>query len=739
MPLNSSFANLGDIADEKANILIVDDLPEKLLVFKTVLDDLDQNLVFVHSGGDALRAVLQQEFAVILLDVNMPDIDGFETAALIRKYKRSAHTPIIFITAYADDVQTAHGYSLGAVDYILSPVVPEMLRSKVKVFVELFLMNRRLSRQVDERVALAAAESARRAAEDNVRRSNFLSQASRTLSASLDRDVAPDELLRLVVDQIAGFAGLLTFDDTGASGHALVYDATERGQPLRIQSLAATELPASMQRAFTRVLDARARIELAADDMAGWIGSEDVGFASSLGMGLDAGSHLRSGAVVPLLLGDRCTGALLVADDEEHIDWSALEELASRAAIAFENSRLYSSLQAEIVERTQAEAKLLDSNRRKDEFLAMLSHELRNPLAPIRSAVEVIRRLAPPDPKLTWATDVADRQVVQMTRLIDELLDVARISQGKIALQSEYIDLRSVLAHGVETVRPFLDSRMHSLLQQLPQQPVWIRGDFARLSQVVANLLNNAAKYTEKGGRIEMSLTLEQGQAVIAVSDNGMGIEADLLPNVFDLFEQGARSLDRSQGGLGVGLTLVHRLVQLHDGRIEATSGGLGQGAQFKVWLPCEVQPEPVVHVPETLLAPEASRRRVLVVDDNRDAAEMVATVLEMEGHQSKAVNDGMQALACVEDFLPEVVVLDIGLPGIDGYEVAKRLRKMPETRKSLLIALTGYGQSADQDRARQAGFDHHLVKPTDMDVVVKLIQNWPSALAERGEPERVA
>ena len=180
---------------EKANILIVDDLPEKLLVFETVLDDLDQNLVFVHSGSDALRAVLQQEFAVILLDVNMPDIDGFETASLIRKYKRSAHTPIIFITAYADEIQTAHGYSLGAVDYILSPVVPEVLRSKVKVFVELFLMNRRLSRQVDERVALAAAENARRVAEDNTRRSNFLSQASRTLSASLDRDVAPHELL----------------------------------------------------------------------------------------------------------------------------------------------------------------------------------------------------------------------------------------------------------------------------------------------------------------------------------------------------------------------------------------------------------------------------------------------------------------------------------------------------------------------------------------------------------------
>lgn len=733
VPLNSAFANLEDAGQDKASILVVDDLPEKLLVLRTVLEELDQNLVFVHSGSDALRAVLQQEFAVILLDVNMPDIDGLETASLIRRHKRSAHTPIIFITAYADEIQTAHGYSLGAVDYILSPVVPEVLRSKVKVFVELYLMNRRLSSQVDERIALAAAENARHAAEENTRRSNFLSQASRTLGASLDPDIAPHELLRLMVSEIARFAGLYTIDEPGDEGRMIVHDATlDSGSPI-VTTRVMAQLASSMRRALRQAMERRARVEVHEAAVEEWGASADAPPGEP---------RLVSAVVVPVMLGERCTGALLVADVEERIDWSALEELASRAAIAFENARLYRSLQAEIVERRQAEGKLREANRRKDEFLAMLSHELRNPLAPIRSAVEVIRRLAPPDPKLTWATDVADRQVTQMTRLIDELLDVARISQGKIALQQELLDLRDVLAHGVETVRPFVDARMHTLSQHLPSVPVHVRGDYARLSQVVANLLHNAAKYTEKGGHIELTLGVESGEAVITVADDGIGIEAELLPNVFDLFEQGARSLDRSQGGMGVGLTLVHRLVTLHDGSIEAASGGHSQGAVFKVRLPCAL---PMQMPPEPLGVDHAAHAgmRVLVVDDNRDAAEMVATVLEMEGHETRAVNDGAQALDCVEQYRPHVVVLDIGLPGIDGYEVARRLRRLPAAREALLIALTGYGQNTDQARARQAGFDHHLVKPADMAVVLSLIDEWAGrsedVITALDEPVRLA
>ncbi len=701
MPLSSGFVELDDDLDEKSSILIVDDLPEKLLVFETVLEDLGQNLVFVRSGNEALREVLKREFAVILLDVNMPDIDGFETASLIRKYKRSAHTPIIFITAYADEIQTTQGYSLGAVDYILSPVVPEVLRTKVKVFVDLHIMQRRVRRQADERVALAAAEAARRAAEENTRRSNFLSQASRVLSGSLDVVVGLNRLVELVVPVIGESAVVMLRADSSASGDWVrcVQGSLAGGESASISECRPEDLPWSLRDTFARVIDTR----------------------SSIAQG--------STLTVPLLIGERALGALAVTGSGEPLDRPVLEDLASRAAIALENARLYRSLEAEIVERRQAQTKLQEANQRKDEFLAMLSHELRNPLAPIRNAIEVIRRIAAPEPRLKWATDVTDRQVNHLTRLVEELLDVARISQGKIVLQMEPIDLLSVIAQGVETVRPFIDARRHTLSIKVPDGPVWLRGDFARLSQVVANLLNNAAKYTEEGGRIQLSLVVQPGQAIITVRDNGMGIEPELLPNVFELFEQGKRSLDRSQGGLGVGLTLVQRLVQLHNGEVEVTSQGLGEGAEFRVLLPClsEVrQPETASSGP--LTAGPVEGCRVLVVDDNRDAAETVAMFLELAGHEVKSVNDGPQALTSAAVFAPEVVVLDIGLPGMDGYEVARRMRQLPETRASLLIALTGYGQKGDQAQARAAGFDHHLVKPADPSAVSDLIAQWRAA-----------
>jgi CheY-like chemotaxis protein/two-component sensor histidine kinase len=363
----------------------------------------------------------------------------------------------------------------------------------------------------------------------------------------------------------------------------------------------------------------------------------------------------------------------------------------------------------------------------------MLSHELRNPLAPIRNAVEVIRRVAGADPKLTWATDITDRQVRQLTRLVEELLDVARISQGKITLQMESVDLLAVVAHGVETVRPTIEGRGHRLQLQLPSQPVWLRGDFARLSQVVANLLHNAAKYTPDGGALQLALCNEDGQAVVSVRDNGIGIEPELLPNVFELFEQGKRSLDRSQGGLGVGLTLVQRLVQLHHGRIEARSAGAGQGAEFLVRLPClrEVAAPAPVAASRPGMAPVA--HRVLVVDDNLDAADTVAMFLRLEGHSVETAADGPQALARAATFEPEVVVLDIGLPGLDGYEVARRLRQAPRGDALLLIALTGYGQRGDQAQAQAAGFDRHLVKPADPTLLTQLMDEWRRS--RPGEP----
>ena len=703
-------------AEDKAAILVVDDLPEKLLVFRTLLEELGQELVFVRSGTDALREVLKREFAVILLDVNMPDIDGFETASLIRQYKRSAHTPIIFITAYADEMQTHRGYSLGAVDYILSPVVPEMLRSKVKVFVELHIMQRRVRRQAQAQVALAAAEAARHAAEENTRRSNFLAEVSRVLSGSLDVQVGMRELLRLVVPRLADHAALALTDERGGAPPTLLLSHAEEGHA-RLEEFPFAKLPAAARQAFEDVFVGRVRVAL------------------HQAPATSAQLPVPAGPVFSLVLGERVLGALLVGERGDKRDWPLLDEMASRAAIAFENARLYRNLQTEIEERRQAETKLRESNQRKDEFLAMLSHELRNPLAPIRNAVQVIRRVAPSDPKLAWATDVTERQVTHLTRLVEELLDVARISQGKISLQLEPVDLLGVMEHSIETSRPLLESRGHRLVLSLPEHPVWLRGDFARLSQVVSNLLNNAAKYTPEGGLIQLTLKVDDGEARISVRDDGMGIEPELLPHVFELFEQGKRSLDRSQGGLGIGLTLVQRLVQLHHGRISAHSGGVGQGAEFVVSLPClsEVAPQVPALPPSKPASPACCR--VLVVDDNVDAADTVAMFLRIEGHVVQTAADGHEALASAATFEPEVVVLDIGLPLVDGYEVARRLRQLPATRQALMVALTGYGQAADREQAQAAGFDLHLVKPADPCVLAEHIRAWRQLRANGAAP----
>jgi len=675
--------------EEKSNILIVDDLPEKLLVFKTILEELGQNLIMVRSGSEALREILQREFAVILLDVNMPDIDGLETARLIRQYKRSAHTPIIFITAYADEMQTAQGYSLGAVDYILSPVIPEVLRSKVRVFVDLYQMQQRTRAMAGEQVARARAEAARIAAEETTRRSNFLARASHELGASLDLEQGMRRLLDLVVPQMADYAALVVDAEADAPLMFLRVESRGRLQTSAVPSYA--ELPEALRAALQRVVREGLPLE-----------GETICY--------------------PLRIGERTLGALALgmgASSPELMprDLVTLQELVSRAAIALDNARLYSSLQREIVRSQQASEALQDANRRKDEFLAMLSHELRNPLAPIRNAVEVIRRLAPPDPKLTMARDVVDRQVTLLARLVEELLDVSRISQGKIGLKKEPVDLGRIIVHSVETARPLIDARGQTLTVAVPAVPVWLSADFARLSQVVANLLNNASKYTGEGGRIELAASAGEGEASIVVRDNGAGIEPQLLPKVFDLFVQGDRALDRGQGGLGIGLTLVKRLVELHQGRVEVASEGPGKGATFSVILPCISAVEPqrsAAPIVSSRFSSEVYGRRVLVVDDNIDAAESTAAFLRLEGHEVKAVHDGLQALASLKVFDPHVVVLDIGLPGLDGYAVARQLRERGDTSHVLLIALTGYGQKEDRQRAAEAGFDYHFVKPAD-------------------------
>jgi signal transduction histidine kinase/ActR/RegA family two-component response regulator len=385
-----------------------------------------------------------------------------------------------------------------------------------------------------------------------------------------------------------------------------------------------------------------------------------------------------------------------------------------------------------------AEARLAQANRRQDEFLAMLSHELRNPLAPIRNAIEVIRRFGPQDTKLAWATEVTDRQIRQLTRLLDELLDVARINQGKIVLRKEPLDLNALVVQTLETQRPAMAAREQVLTQALPSVPVWVRGDADRLQQVIDNLVDNAIKYTPKGGRLDLALRASATEAVFSLRDNGIGIEPELLPRIFDLFEQGHRTLDRAQGGLGVGLTLVQRLVRLHGGHVEVASAGPGQGAEFRVHLPCEAPMPVVADQPRALGAGNPGDRRILLVEDNPDVAETTAAMLTLAGHTVCIARDGLEALDYVSRFSPEVVLLDIGLPGMDGYEVARRLRAVPSAAAARLIALTGYGQSADRQRGREAGFDEHLLKPVDPALLADLIARAP-ALPEKARGLPVA
>lgn len=717
MPLNASGpapdAAPGD-STERVNILVVDDLEEKLLVFGTMLEELQQNVVFVRSGAEALREVLVREFAVILLDVNMPDIDGFETAALIRRYRRSAHTPIIFITAFADELQTAKGYSLGAVDYILSPVVPDILRSKVKVFVELHQLQRRMARQADERIALAESAAALQLAQESTRRSAFLSELSHALSGLIDLRGGMQVLLALTVPRLAPAATVLLVDEQQ-----------------------------QVQRALRRQQGAAGVGEGVTTELA--IGDLDPGTLERMAGALQPTLHeaMAARGAYPLRHGDRLLGALLVDGPPTALGEAVLDEVATRSAVAFASAQLYQNLQAEIAERRQAEARLAEVNRRKDEFLAMLSHELRNPLAPIRNAIEVIRRFGPQDAKLVWATDITERQIRQLTRLVDELLDVARISQGKIVLRQAPLDLAALVEQCVETQRPLMAARKQLLTQAMPPGAVWVRGDSDRLQQVVNNLLNNAIKYTPDGGRLHLAVVAEPGEVMVALRDNGMGIEAELLPRVFDLFEQGQRTLDRTQGGLGVGLTLVQRLVRMHGGRVEASSAGPGLGAEFRVYLPCEAAASGVERTPATDGEVQASPagRRIMLVEDNPDVAETTAAMLTLSGHTVGIARDGKEALAYAVEFLPEVVLLDVGLPMMDGYEVARRLRELPQVRHARLIALTGYGQASDRQRGREAGFDEHLLKPVDPQMLTDLISRLPrqAGAAAASEPAATA
>jgi PAS domain S-box-containing protein len=557
----------------------------------------------------------------------------------------------------------------------------------------------------------------RRRAEQDAR---FLAEAGATLAALVDESSTLQRVARLAVP---AFADWCSVDLIGPDGHpeclavahvdpqkvALAHDLRRRYPP-----------DPDAPHGLTHVIRT-GRAELVAEipDALLVAGARD---ADHLRILRDLG--LRSYICVPLASPGGTIGALsfVAAESGRRYgpeDLRLAEDLAHRAGVAIENARLYAALQ--------------EADRRKDEFLAMLAHELRNPLAPIRHAVAMMA-LDEGDPAARRdSRAVIDRQARHLTSLVDDLLDVSRINEGKITLARRPLAVSAFVQAAVEAARPLIDARRHALSVRMPAEPLSVEGDLTRLTQVALNLLNNAAKYTPEGGRIRLTVAAEGASVVVRVADDGEGIAPELLPRVFDLFTQASRSLDRAQGGLGVGLTLVRRLVEMHGGAVEAQSAGPGRGSTFTVRLPrlsdsvAAVAPAPPRAAPAVAAAPEAPRR-ILLVDDSRDAADTLARLLRRFGHAVEVAYDGPAALAAARRSRPEVVLLDIGLPGLDGYEVARRLRRDPALAGVQLVALSGYGTESDRRRGAEAGFDAHLVKPVDLPALRRLLAADPRA-----------
>jgi signal transduction histidine kinase len=532
----------GPARKDTVEILLVDDQPSRLLTYEAILGPLGHRMVTAGSGIEALQRLMEREFAVILLDVSMPEMDGFETARLIHQHPRFERTPIIFVTGvHVSELDRLKGYELGAVDYVYVPVVPQILRSKVQVLVELHC----------QRLELQSLNES-------------LAQANRELD--------------------------------------------EAHRKLKLES----------------------ESELA---------------------------------------------------------------LLNRA--------------------------LIEADQRKDNFLAILGHELRNPLAPIRAAVEILKRRGPDDPALVRMRDVIDRQAQHMSRLVDDLLDVSRITRGKINLKPEPTDLAAVARRALEISLPAIEARRHEVVLDIPDEPQWVNGDTVRLAQVIGNLLNNAVKYTPEGGRIELSVAADGDSARIMVRDNGIGIDPEYLEHVFELFGQVQHPRPHGHDGLGIGLALVRSLVEMHEGRVEARSDGAGLGSEFTVLLPrMAAQEDPAVAAVAALL----TGHRILVVDDHADCRESLAAMLMLDGNEVQTAQDGVSALAMAASFEPEIVLLDIRMPVMDGYEAARRLREEPCGRDAILIALTGWGQDEHRRLSQFAGFDAHMTKPVDHDLLSRRV-----------------
>jgi PAS domain S-box-containing protein len=784
----------GDETAPRANILLVDDQPGNLLALEAILTDLGQNLVSVRSGDDALRLLLTQDFAVILLDVQMQGLDGFATAQLIRSRERTRHTPIIFLTAYdTADFPVERAYQLGAVDYLVKPIVPSILRAKTAVFVDLYqkteLVRRLERRDYEGRLEAAARRQAEeeRGRRESEARSKRLTEFHQVVMASMGEGLfaldvegrltfmnpAAELLLGWKAEELLGLqihdhihyvhpdgspfpvdaCGVLQVKQGGAalrnhqdffvrkdgttfpvacSSSPIVSDGDWAGlvvvfRDVTQQRQAQQELHES-ERRYRALADSMPQIVWAArpDGCVDYLNRrwyEYTGFPEGQ-TGDDswtpilhpddvqpcraawkAAVHSGEPYQAECRYKDRATGGYR---------WHLVRALPVRND-AGRIERWYGAC-ADIDDAKRLEYSLREANAAKDRFLAMLAHELRNPLAPVLSSLYILGQDDALRRTHGASLDRMERQIRRLNRMVEDLLEGSRVVFGQARLRIERLDLARLVRTAVEDRRSLLEKAGIGLTTATPKTPVWVKGDADRLAQVLDNLLDNESRFVDRGGRVDVHLTAdrEADHAVLSIKDNGIGVAPEMLGRLFDVFGQADQSLDRKRGGLGLGLAVVKGLIEQHGGTVQAASGGLGCGAEFTIRLP--LQPEPAALAPRSETPhPDGLRSRVLVIEDNHDAAESLRMLLEILGHEVRVAFNGAEGVKLALSWAPEVVLSDIGLPELDGYEVARRLRKEPRFHKVLLVAITGYNGEDDRRRSREAGFDHHLVKPADV------------------------
>jgi signal transduction histidine kinase len=639
----------------------------------------------VADGGAALAAMRRHPPDLVLADVMMPGLDGFALLARVRSDPALRELPVVLLSARAGEESRVEGLQAGADDYLVKPFGARELLARVSAHLEMAKVRREATAAVRE------SEAQLRRIFDAARVSIWQQDLSAVKGAL-------DDLRRRGVTDLR-----LHFEH----------------HPHQLQELIGAVRVVDVNDWTLRMFGAARKEELLASLHHVFAPETAAVFVEQL-VAIAARAPAFTGeAPLRTLRGERLDTLVTIAFPPEDPE-------LRRVPVTL----------MDISERKAMEEALHDADRRKDEFLATLAHELRNPLAPIRNAVEIMRLARGQGEVVERARAIIERQLEQMVRLVDDLLDLSRITRNKIELRREAVPAQVVIESAVETSRPLLDAARHELRVDLPAEPLWVDADLTRMAQVIANLLNNAAKFTPAGGRVELRLAGNEETVEISVRDNGVGIPAEVLPHVFEMFTQGDAALDRTQGGLGIGLTVVKRLVEMHGGTVAAHSAGRGSGSEMVVRLPRTAAPRALAQ--EALAAPAANggkRLRVLVVDDNRDAAESLAAILDLLGHEVRTALDGTQALQAVAELRPQLVLLDIGMPGMDGYEVARVLRAEAGPSAPTLVALTGFGQEEDQRRARAAGFDRHLTKPADLDALRELLERTVSSSAPRPRP----